>query len=167
MPCLRGQSFFRACKWQSDVVTNANLTSLSLDASPTRTYSAPLQQNNPGYLSRISRTRTFNRLSNYTNMPVIHTANCQGTAYYPFDWELFWIVLTVVLIAIAEALLVCLGLLLHNRRSKARWQHLRERGVVVVNGPSLTWVDSLPPRRMVSTFNLRQASQALGRGQLE
>ncbi|OAL56009.1 hypothetical protein IQ07DRAFT_186484 [Pyrenochaeta sp. DS3sAY3a] len=100
-------------------------------------------------------------------MPVIHTAKYHDTAYYPFDWELFWIILTVVAIALAEALLVCLGLVLHNRRSKARWRHLRERGVVVVNGPSLTWVESLPPRRTVSTFNLRQASQAMGKGGLE
>jgi hypothetical protein len=41
-------------------------------------------------------------------------------------------------------------------RSQARWRRLRERGVVIVSGPALVWVQDLPVQRQVSYLNLRE-----------
>ncbi|CAO2656994.1 Nn.00g057970.m01.CDS01 [Neocucurbitaria sp. VM-36] len=73
----------------------------------------------------------------------------------PSDWELVYIILGVIGIVFLEILIVFGCIRLHNLRSKARWRRLRERGVVVVNGPALIWADDLPPQPTFSSFNLR------------
>jgi hypothetical protein len=77
-------------------------------------------------------------------------------ATYPHDWEPIWVLVTVLSILVVEVVLALSWLRIHNLRCKARWKNLRERGVVVVNGPSLIWVENLPLRRTVSHFNLRE-----------
>jgi hypothetical protein len=81
-------------------------------------------------------------------------------ATYTHDWNLIWILVTVFSILVLEFALALSWLRIHNIRSKARWRNLRKSGVIVVNGPTLIWVKDLPPRRMVSHFNLREAAGA-------
>ncbi|KAF2132547.1 hypothetical protein P153DRAFT_262898, partial [Dothidotthia symphoricarpi CBS 119687] len=69
-------------------------------------------------------------------------------------------VLTAVAgILVLEAFATIAYLRWHDRSSKAKWKRLRERGVVVVDGPVLMWTDNLPPRPTNSTFNLHQTLQ--------
>lgn len=76
------------------------------------------------------------------------------------DWELLSIILVVSCIVLLEIAAALAYIRIHNLRSKARWRRLRERGVVIVDGPTLIWADDLPPQPTFSTFNLRQLARA-------
>jgi hypothetical protein len=80
-------------------------------------------------------------------------------ATYLQDWELIYILVTIAILLILELTLVFTCIRIHNLHSKARWRRLRERGVVVVNGPALIWMDNLPLRRGISLFNVRQPAE--------
>jgi hypothetical protein len=80
-------------------------------------------------------------------------------ATYPQDWDLIYILITIAILIILELILVFTCIRIHNLHSKARWKRLRERGVVVVNGPALIWMDNLPLRRGISLFNVRQTAE--------
>lgn len=74
------------------------------------------------------------------------------------DWPLLYILLAASIILALEVALVITWLRIHNLRSKARWRRLRERGVVVVSGAAMIWVDDLPTRREgISRINLHEA----------
>ncbi|KAF1946293.1 hypothetical protein EJ02DRAFT_329435, partial [Clathrospora elynae] len=77
------------------------------------------------------------------------------------DWTLIWIIFGVagILILILETAFVFTAIRLANVYSKARWTRLRQRGVVIVDGPALIWTDTIPIAPKTSTFNLRQTLQ--------
>ncbi|EOA88941.1 uncharacterized protein SETTUDRAFT_106486 [Exserohilum turcica Et28A] len=72
------------------------------------------------------------------------------------DWPLIWAVICVASILVFQILLILCCIRVAISRSKARWARLRDQGVVVVDGPTLIWMDTMPPAPTVSTFNLRQ-----------
>jgi hypothetical protein len=78
----------------------------------------------------------------------------------PVDRDLIRILIAVAGLLLLEAAIAIGCVFYRHKRSTTRWRHLRERGVVVVNGPSLLWVGDLPIRQQVSYFNLRQAADA-------
>jgi hypothetical protein len=88
-------------------------------------------------------------------------------ATYERDWPLIWVLTTVFGIVFLEFVLAITWICIHNLRSKARWRHLRERGVVIVSGAALVWVDDLPLRRQISYFNLREKIEKEKHGELE
>lgn len=90
---------------------------------------------------------------------VIHSLE-PTTHEYPIDWQLIWIILGVTVVILFQICAVLTCIWIHNIRSKARWLRLRERGIVIVDGPALIWADDLPPQSTISTFNLRQFSEA-------
>ena len=82
-----------------------------------------------------------------------------SSGHFPIDWELIWVILGAIGIVFLEIVIVVAYIRFHNLRSKARWRRLRERGVVIVDGPTLIWADDLAPQPTFSTFNLRQFPQ--------
>jgi len=72
------------------------------------------------------------------------------------DWPLFLIIIGVLIILLCQIILVIAFLRWSNVHSKARWRRLRQRGVVILDGPALIWTNPIPPGPTVSTFNLRQ-----------
>lgn len=97
-------------------------------------------------------------------MPALHAARAaQGTHDFPLDLPLIWILVVLASIFIFQTAAILSLLRLHNVRSKARWRRLRERGVVIVDGPTLIWRDDLPPPPTRSTMNLRQTLQIANR----
>jgi hypothetical protein len=94
-------------------------------------------------------------------MPAIgrpDTYAAQGT--HPTDWGLIWILVVVASILLFETVLAVAWIRIQNLRSKAHWRRLRQRGIVIVDGPALVWADDLPPQRGISYFNLGQTLQA-------
>ncbi|PZC98046.1 hypothetical protein A1F97_02579 [Pyrenophora tritici-repentis] len=93
-------------------------------------------------------------------MPVILTATTRRDSQHDStDKTQLFIILVVVGILLFETFLAIAYIRYHNLSSKARWRRLRERGVVVVNGPALIWTDTLPPAPTTSTFNLHHLQQ--------
>ncbi|KAF2846823.1 hypothetical protein T440DRAFT_404927 [Plenodomus tracheiphilus IPT5] len=71
------------------------------------------------------------------------------------DWSVVWVLLGVTGIVLLQIAVVIAFLWDRKKRSETRWRLLRERGVVIIDGPALIWVNDLPPRPTLSTFNLR------------
>jgi hypothetical protein len=46
-------------------------------------------------------------------------------------------------------------------KGKAKWRHLREQGIVVVNGPALYWADEMLARPYRPGYNVRQVKRAI------
>ncbi|KAI2479141.1 hypothetical protein Ptr902_09352 [Pyrenophora tritici-repentis] len=93
-------------------------------------------------------------------MPVILTATTRRDSQHDStDKTQLFVILVVVGILLFETFLAIAYIRYHNLSSKARWRRLRERGVVVVNGPALIWTDTLPPAPTTSTFNLHHLQQ--------
>ncbi|KAH6879161.1 hypothetical protein BKA58DRAFT_436854 [Alternaria rosae] len=93
-------------------------------------------------------------------MPALTSSNRVPVAHLDFpDWPLFLIILGVIIILLFQILFVFALLRWSNVRGKARWKRLRQRGVVILDGPALIWANSMPPGPTVSTFNLRQTLQ--------
>jgi hypothetical protein len=113
-----------------------------------------------------THSQTINRLRTETTMPPIrlnhqhryhnpfHARNYKS---HPYDWTLFWILVGVGVFLLFELALALAWLRIHNLRSKARWSRLRERGVVVVSGAAMVYMDSVPTGRGISYVNLKQA----------
>lgn len=74
----------------------------------------------------------------------------------PRDWSLYWVLLTVGVIITFEIILALAWLRIHNLRSKARWRRLRNRGIVIVSGSALVYVDDLPRRHGVSRYDIQE-----------
>jgi hypothetical protein len=89
---------------------------------------------------------------NYHNP--FHTRNYKS---HPHDWTLICVLVGVGAFLLLELVLALAWLRIHNLRSKARWSRLRERGVVVVSGAAMVYMDSVPTGRGVSYVNLKQA----------
>jgi hypothetical protein len=75
------------------------------------------------------------------------------------DWPLLWVLISVSSILIFQVLIVIAFIRWANVHSKARWRRLRQRGVVILDGPALIWTNPIPPAPAISTFNLRQTFQ--------
>jgi hypothetical protein len=89
---------------------------------------------------------------NYHNL--FHTRNYKS---HPHDWTLICVLVGVGAFLLLELVLALAWLRIHNLRSKARWSRLRERGVVVVSGAAMVYMDSVPTGRVISHVNLKQA----------
>lgn len=76
------------------------------------------------------------------------------------DYELLLVLATVFGILALQLTAILILLRRHNLRDKAKWKRLRLEGVVIVDGPAMTWVAQAPPRPTFSTFNLRQGMDA-------
>jgi hypothetical protein len=72
------------------------------------------------------------------------------------DWPLIWVLTSVSIILFFELVVAIAWIRILHLRSQARWRRLRERGVVIVSGPALVWVQDLPVQRQVSYLNLRE-----------
>lgn len=70
------------------------------------------------------------------------------------DWPVICTLLIVAGIISFQTMVVFAFLRIHTVRSEMRWRLLREKGLVIVDGPMLIWADNLPPRPTLSTFNL-------------
>jgi hypothetical protein len=75
---------------------------------------------------------------------------------YERDWPLISVLIAVFGILFLEFTLAIVWIRIHNLRNKARWRRLRNRGVVIVSGAALVWVEDLPPRKQISYYNFRE-----------
>jgi hypothetical protein len=88
-----------------------------------------------------------------THAPAVHRS--------PTDWPLLWVIIGVVSILLFQIFIAIAVIRWGNLHSKARWRHLRQRGIAILDRPSLIWRDTIPPAPTVSTYNLRQTFQRL------
>jgi hypothetical protein len=119
--------------------------------------------------TNYTHPQTINRLRTETIMPPtrfdhqhhyhnpFHTRNHKS---HHHDWTLIWILVGVGAFLLLELVLALAWLRIHNLRSKARWSRLRERGVVVVSGAAMVYMDGIPTGRGISYVNFKQAVRA-------
>ena len=60
------------------------------------------------------------------------------------DPELLVVLITVASVITLQILAVVSFLCYRNYKGKARWRHLREEGIVLLDGPAMYWTDDLP-----------------------
>jgi hypothetical protein len=93
-------------------------------------------------------------------MPAIPTSTDAPPVHHShIDWPLPWVIIGVISILLFQVFLVIALIRRENLRSKARGRELRQRGVAILDGPSLIWTDAIPPAPTISTYNLRQTLQ--------
>ncbi|KAF3051988.1 hypothetical protein E8E11_010517 [Didymella keratinophila] len=86
-------------------------------------------------------------------------------ASLPIDPELLIVLITVASIITLQILAVISFLCYRNYKGKARWLHLREEGIVLLDEPAMYWTDGLPMPPVpvqVDTLRLGQSSHASG-----
>lgn len=99
-------------------------------------------------------------LAPYQKMPpILTTSTSNNSQRDSFDRPQFCVILAVLGIVLIQTTLAIAYIRFLNLNSKARWRRLRQRGVVIVDGPALIWTNEIPPAPLTSTFNLRQASR--------
>lgn len=82
------------------------------------------------------------------------------------DTELLIILVTVTGIITLQILVAITFLCYRNYKGKARWRRLRQRGIVLLDGPAMYWTDDLPIPPIpvqVETLRLGQAAHASSR----
>lgn len=60
------------------------------------------------------------------------------------DAELLFVLLIVAGIVTLQVLVIISFLCYRNYKGKARWRRLRERGIILLEGPAMYWTDDLP-----------------------
>ncbi|RMZ66684.1 hypothetical protein GMOD_00002043 [Pyrenophora seminiperda CCB06] len=93
--------------------------------------------------------------------PILTTATPVASQRDLIDRTQVYVILIVLGIILFQIALAFAYIRFLNLSSKTRWRRLRQRGVVVVNGPALIWTNTIPPPPLTSTFNLRQMPQRL------
>jgi hypothetical protein len=92
-------------------------------------------------------------------MPALTTSTHIAAAHHGIDWPLLWVIIGVISIILFQIFIAVALVRWANLHSKARWRDLRNRGIAILDGPSLIWRDTIPPALTVSTYNLRHKLQ--------
>ncbi|CAN9308367.1 unnamed protein product [Alternaria alternata] len=92
-------------------------------------------------------------------MPALPTPTHATAAHHGTDWPLLWVIIGVISIILFQIFTAVALIRWANLHSKARWRDLRNRGIAILDGPSLIWRDTIPPAPTVSTHNLRHKLQ--------
>ncbi|KAL5121357.1 hypothetical protein ACEQ8H_000825 [Pleosporales sp. CAS-2024a] len=88
-------------------------------------------------------------------------------AHPPRDWPLIWVLSALSLILSLQLVLAIAWIRVHNVRSKARWQRLRQRGVVIVSGAALLWSQDVAAPALKPSISHQYLQQALEKQRVE
>lgn len=79
---------------------------------------------------------------------------------FSVDKELLIVLVAVVAIITLQILATIYFLCYRNYKEKARWQRLRQEGIVLLEGPTMYWTDDLSIPPVPIQFNAPRSGQA-------